>query len=95
MKVIKRKEESVERADGRIYDGSWSAVRDQFVTLEEADLLKKLGGSVLVCNSTMRPFLSRTAKMEGFTYFTIGLRGTDKMLVIKHRPFKKLKVKLA
>lgn len=67
-------------------DGSWAAVKDAFVALDSTDLKDALEGACLVCPKGLRPYLARTAKQEGITYFTLGIPDSEDMLVIRHEP---------
>jgi hypothetical protein len=84
MKLKTKKEEQPQESAAN----SWPEVKEQFVDLKEANLAMKLMGSVMICDQSLRPYLSRTAKAEGIRYFTLGVGG-HKMLVIRHKPLKK------
>jgi hypothetical protein len=64
----KKEAKKVLRGDNK---ESWTKVRDKFVNLQPLEL--NGSKSVIICDSVLRPYLSKVAKMEGIDYKTIGL----------------------
>jgi hypothetical protein len=63
--------------------GSWTKSRERFVKLKPLDF-NAMTDSVMVCDVSHRPYISKIASNEGFTYASFGV-GNGKMVVMRYK----------